>query len=138
MLPPKAQCSRGTSINNTSTLEAGTPSSRTTASVNPRTTPAFCCGVRPGYMCIVINGITLFRNLRSHAFIFLPQSEHRSTQSAAATQVQIDHIRIVQQLVATAEHPIVAHVQDVAVVGHDQALTRLLLHHENRDAASID
>src|SRR6266508_2411936 len=56
-LPPNAQCSRGTSINNTSTLCGVTPSSRTTASVMPRTTPAFCSGVRPGYMCIVTKGI---------------------------------------------------------------------------------
>src|SRR5262249_19183868 len=57
-LPPKPQCSRGTSISKTSTVCGGTPSSRETASVIPRVTPAFCSGVRPGYRCNVTRGMS--------------------------------------------------------------------------------
>ena len=66
------------------------------------------------------------------------QSEHRVTQPTAATQVQLDHFSVVKQLLPSAVHAILPHVQHAGVVRHGQALTRLLFDHQDRDAARVD
>src|SRR5579859_4747488 len=105
-------------MSSTSTLWGETPSSRTTASVMPRTTPAFCSGVRPGYMCMVTSGIGC-SDLRVN---FLAQAERRDPQPAATAQVEVDDLLIVEQALAAAVHAVLAHVQHVAVIGHRQTL----------------
>src|SRR5882724_8232227 len=112
-------------MSSTSTLWGGTPSSRTTASVIPRTTPAFCSGVRPGYMCIVTSGICRL-DLRVNC---LTQSERRDPQPAATAQVEVDDLSIVEQLFTAAVHTVLAHVEHITMIGHRQTLARLLLDH---------